>query len=267
MDAIELNSSEVLENIGVLVTRPAHQAEELCRAIEQSGGRAVRFPVLEIVAMEDSEVLNQIVERLESFDIAVFISPNAVNKAVNLVQASRPFPSSLKLAAVGRASAKAIASCGLEVDLFPATRFNSEALLAMDEMQDVAGKRIVIFRGDGGREILAETLKARGAHVEYAEVYRRVKPKSDVTHLMRHWARGEIDIITVTSNEGLRNLYDMVGQLGRQWLRKSPLVVVSDRAAELAQELGFKQKPIIAERASDEAIVTAIKQWRMAQVA
>lgn len=256
-----------LAGVGVLVTRPAQQAAHLCALLEAEGACAIRFPVLEIVSPDDTGVLNDIIDRLESFDIAIFISPNAVKRAVNCIQARRAIPAGLRLAAVGRGSARTLAQLGLEVDIVPATRFNSEALLELAAMQQVAGKRIVIFRGEGGRELLAETLRQRGAEVEYAEVYRRVKPKSDVAGLLRHWARGDVDVVTVTSNDSLRNLYDMVGQLGRQWLQQTPLVVVSERTRALAAELGFKQVPVVASEASDEAIVRAVKEWRMAQVA
>ena len=256
-----------LAGVGVLVTRPAHQADGLCALLEGEGARCVRFPVLEIVDPEDPQAAGEIVERLAEFDIAVFISPNAVNKAMNRIRAAGPLPEHLRLAAVGRGSAKELKRFGLSADIAPRQRFNSEALLELPEMQDVAGKRIVIFRGDGGRELLAETLKERGAEVEYAEVYRRAKPKADVGALMRHWARGDIDVITVTSNEGLHNLFDMVGQLGRQWLRKTPLIVVSERQAELAQELGFQARTLVAESAADEGLLQAVKDWRQSQTA
>lgn len=253
----------LLSGLGVLVTRPEDQAENLCRLIETLGGKVLRFPVLEIVDLDDISDLLQIIDKLDECDIAVFISPNAVKKAANLIQSRRQWPTSVKIAAVGKASAKALDSLGLIADIFPPTRFNSEALLEMPEMQAVNGKKIIIFRGEGGRETLAETLKMRGAIVEYAECYRRVKPKTDVSQLLRHWARGEIDIVVTTSNEGLHNLYDMVGQLGRQWLIKSPLVVLSERAEELARNLGFKNQIIVAPQASDEAIINAITNWRL----
>jgi uroporphyrinogen-III synthase len=254
-------ASSNLQKVSVLVTRPEHQADALCELIEADGGKAIRFPVLEIVEPESLSTVQQQIDRLHEFDIVIFISPNAVQRAVNLVRSQRQFPESLQLAAVGRASAKALKKMGLEADIFPTTRFNSEALLEMPQLQAMAGKRILIFRGEGGREVLAETLKQRGAEVEYAEVYRRIKPSGDVSLLMRAWARGDIDIVTVTSNEGLSNLYDMLGQLGRRWLLATPLVVISERGRELAEQLGFKQL-LMAERASDQAILSAIKQWR-----
>ncbi|MDH5300632.1 MAG: uroporphyrinogen-III synthase [Gammaproteobacteria bacterium] len=250
-----------LAGVSVLVTRPEHQAGPLCELIEAAGGRAVRFPVLEIADPQDLASVQAQIDRLDQFDIAIFISPNAVQRAVNLVRAQREFPASLQIAAVGRASAKALAKMGLETDIFPATRFDSEALLEMPQLQQVVNKRILIFRGEGGREVLAETLKQRGAQVEYAEVYRRVKPGADVSQLMRAWARGDIDLVTVTSNEGLSNLYDMVGQLGRRWLLATPLVVVSERGVQAAQQLGFS-RILLADQASDQAVLMAVERWR-----
>lgn len=257
----------LLSNIHVLVTRPEEQAENICNQLAAAGATPVRFPVLEIVDIEDSSHLIQLIDKLDEYDIAIFISPNAVKKAANLVQSRKGWPTSVKIAAVGKASAKALDTLGLIADIFPPKRFNSEALLELPEMHDVHGKKIIIFRGEGGRETLAETLKARGASVEYAECYRRRQPKADVSQLLRHWARGEINIVVTTSNEGLHNLYDMVGQLGRQWLVKSPLVVLSDRAEELARQLGFKNQIIVASQASDEAIIDAITNWRQQTLA
>ena len=255
-----------LQGINILVTRPKDQAENIATLIESEGGIPVRFPVLEIADIQDQSGLLQLIDKLDEYDIAIFISPNAVKKAANMVLSKRDWPESVKIAAVGKASAKALDSLGLIADIFPSTRFNSEALLELPELHDVEGKKIIIFRGEGGRETLAETLKTRGAAVEYAECYRRIKPKADVSQLLRHWARGEIDIVITTSNEGLHNLYDMVGQLGRQWLVKSPLVVLSERAKELASQLGFKGPVIVAEQASDEAIINAIKSWRLSAI-
>jgi uroporphyrinogen-III synthase len=253
-----------LHGLRVLVTRPAHQAEPLAQLIEAAGGEAVRFPVVEILDTADSAALHRILDRLSSFDIAVFISPNAVNKAMNLIQGRAGLPPHLQLACVGRGSAKALKHFGREADIVPDGRFDSEALLARDEFQQVGGKKIVIFRGDGGREVLGDTLKARGAEVEYAECYRRAKPHTDTTPLLRRWARGEIDLVTITSVDGLRNLFDLVGKLGQQWLIKTPVLVVSERMANVCRELGFKTEPIVAEP-SDEGIVAAARAWRRTQ--
>jgi uroporphyrinogen-III synthase len=223
----------------IVVTRPAHQSGELAEKIRAAGGVATLFPVLEISDVEDLRPLLAIVARLDEFDIAVFISPNAVNKAMNLITANRTLPSTLRCAAVGRGSVKELARFGVATAISPSQRFDSEALLELAELQEVKGRHIVIFRGDGGRELLGDTLKARGAFVEYAECYRRGMPNLDAAPLLKAWARNELDAVTVTSSEGLRNLYEMIGALGRQWLRKTPVFVPHSRIAGVARELGL----------------------------
>ncbi len=254
-------ADQPLRGLNVLVTRPAHQAEAFCRMIEEAGGTAIRFPVLEILDPEDSRFLLELIDGLDRFDLAIFISPNAVNKAMNMIHARREVPAQLKIAAIGRKSAQELERYGHPADICPRQRFDSEALLEEPEMQDMAGKRVVIFRGDGGREVLGDTLKARGAEVEYANAYRRGKPQADTSQLMYHWSRGEIDIVTVTSTESLRNLFDMVGKLGQMWLRKTPLVVGGERMVEAATELGFKVAPLLATDPSDESMLDALKSW------
>lgn len=254
-----------LSGVRVLVTRPAHQAENLARLIEAAGGSAVRFPAVEIADPPDTARLRALIARLHEFDLAIFISPNAVNKALNLIKAEREWPANVAIASVGKGSAREIRHFGLEATLVPAGRFDSEALLALRALQQVSGKRIVIFRGEGGRELLGDTLAARGARVEYAECYRRVRPDADVTSLLHTWGRGGIDVVTLTSVEGLRNLFDLLGKLGQQWLVRTPVVVVSERLAQACHELGFKQAPVVAQAASDEAIVDALLAWRATQ--
>jgi uroporphyrinogen-III synthase len=255
-------ASGELAGLHVVVTRPAGQEEKLCRLIEAAGAVAIRFPVLEIQDAEDQDQLIAQIKRLPEFDLAVFISPNAVNRAMNLINAHGGLPEGLRTATVGRGSGRELARyLGRDPDIVPKSRFNSEGLLELPQMQAMAGQRVIIFRGDGGRELLAESLRQRGAEVEYAEVYRRGRPNADTGPLMHAWARGEVDIITVTSGEGLRNLFDMVGQLGRQWLRKTPILVINERLVTLARELGVETDPVIADEASDEGIVAAIKAW------
>ncbi len=242
----------------MLVTRPAHQAQRLCELIEVRGGQAVLHPVLEITEPEDPAVLAHIIERLDDFDIAIFISVNAVHQALNVILAQRPLPLHLRLATVGLRTAGELGQFGLCADICPHERFNSEALLELAEMRAVAGKNIVIFRGEGGREFLADTLKQRGANVEYAQVYRRVKPQADCAVLLNALEQDKIDIITVTSNEGLCNLFEMVGVAGQARLRRIPLAVISERTATLARELGFHHPACVSTAACDEALLEAI---------
>ena len=254
------NTATGLSGVRVLVTRPARQAQALCNAIAARGGEILRLPVIEIGDPSDIRPALKIIDKLDSFAIAIFISANAVEMAQALITAHGAWPATLKIAAVGKRTAAALQHLGKHVDLMPQHGSDSEALLSLAGLQDVAGKNIVIFRGEGGRELLADTLTQRGAHVEYAEVYRRMKPDVDVSAIQQAGEAGEIHIITVTSNESLHNLCAMTGDRGRHWLYKTPLVVISQRSAELARETGFKIV-IIAKHASDEGLVDAIKEW------
>jgi uroporphyrinogen-III synthase len=251
-----------LRGLGVLVTRPAHQAEPLCRLIEGAGGRAIRFPVLAIAAPLDMQPALATVQGLAHYNLAIFISPNAVELGLDLIAAQGGIPPGLRLAVVGEGSGRTLrARLGRGPDLQPAQRFDSEALLALPALQQVAGWRIAIFRGDGGRELLGQTLRGRGATVDYVEVYRRERPDSDPTALAAQLAQGAVDIVTVTSSEGLRNLLELAGADNAARLRQLPLVVVSERTAALAKELGFSQPARIAALASDAGLVEAVARW------
>lgn len=244
---------------GIVITRPAHQAQLLADLIRAAGGSPILFPVLEILDTEDLKPLYALIDRLGDFDIAIFISPNAVNKALNLIAARRQLPPRLLFAAIGNSSVKALRRFGITRVIAPARKFDSEALLAMDEFKDVASRRIIIFRGDGGRELLGDTLVARGATVEYAECYRRSKPNLDTAPLMKAWARSELHAIIVTSSEGLRNLFDMVGKLGQTWLRKTPVFAPFPRIADTARDLGLSV--VIETEPGDQGIVARLAQY------
>ncbi|MGD8567258.1 MAG: uroporphyrinogen-III synthase [Gammaproteobacteria bacterium] len=248
-----------LAGVTVVVTRPAHQAEGLCRLIETNGGTALRFPVLDIAGPADQTAVAATINRLAAFDIAVFISPNAVQWGLKLID---NWPADIKVAAVGRGSARELTRQGMEPDIFPEQQFNSEALLALEDLQQVAGKRIIIFRGEGGRELLADILRGRGAQVEYLECYRRVRPTIDPALLTVPLQQGTVDILTVTSSEGLENLLAMTGEAVRSVLTQLPLIVVSDRTRERARELGFQAPIILARQASDDALLEAVIDWK-----
>ncbi len=259
MNASPKAKSKALKGVGVLVTRPAQQAAELRELIEEQGGRALLFPVLEIVATGESVALLDLVDRLDEFDIALFISANAVDKALSLILARRPLPAHLQLAVVGSSTAKQLEEFGMHADIIPTRSFSSEALLALPEMREVNGKNIVIFRGVGGRELLAQTLRERGARVEYAEVYRRAKPQADAGALLEELRQNKVRVVTATSSEAVRNLLEMAGKEGAERLRALPLVVLSARIAEDARALGFKSV-VVTRLADDEAMAEAVVQ-------
>ncbi len=267
MSEVSEQTSGPLAQTGVVVTRPAHQASHLVGLLEAAGARVFRFPAIAIVPPRDPGRLEALLARLRDFQLAVFVSVNAVDWGERYLETFGGLPAGLRLAAVGRGTTLALKEHGHAVDLVPSDRYDSDALLALPDLQSeaVSGKRVLIFRGEGGREVLADELHARGARVEYAEVYRRVRPAVDPGKLLEPLARGEVDVIIVTSGESLRNLLDMVGEAARQWLYHTPLLVVSERLASLARSMGFRVAPIVAARASDEELVEALSRWRSAR--
>lgn len=246
-----------LHGMGVLVTRPAHQADSLCRLIEACGGMAIRCPALLISEPQDWTPALAIFDRLAEIDVAIFTSANAVDRSLPLIRERGGWPPRLEIAAIGQATAQALARHGVVNCLQPQAGFNSEALLALPRLQNVVGQRVVIVRGEGGRELLVETLTARGATVIYAEVYRRERPTGDVGVLLQRWQRGEIGAVVAASSETLLNLFDMLGIAGQDDLRKTPIITVSARTRQLAATLGC-HFPRLAQAASDDAIAAAL---------
>lgn len=242
----------------ILVTRPAEQAKGLSQLIEAEGGQVLRFPTVEIGAPKEPSAVEEIIQRLDDFHWAVFVSVNAVKRGLQRVLSQREIPADLKVAVVGQATAQALAAFGMSPHLCPTSGYNSEALLAMDELQQMKGKRVVIFRGSGGRELLAKTLAERGAQIEYAEVYRRCLPPPSVAAKLRQTlAHHPVNVIITTSKAVLENLCHLVGEPLLEKLRMIPLVVISSRQAQQARELGFTQI-WVAREPSDTALVQAV---------
>jgi uroporphyrinogen-III synthase len=248
-----------LDGIGVLVTRPAHQAGPLCDRIAAAGGHPVRFPLLTIHDLSDTPAVASRLAHLANYQLAIFISPNAVQLGLTAIARHGGLPAGLRLATVGRGSARALElTLGRRPDIVPRDRYDSEGLLALPAMQAVVGQRILILRGEGGRELLADTLRSRGAEVDYLELYRRACPPASVAE--QDWL-AKTDIITITSSEALQNLVALTAEAERPQLLAKPLVVVSERTAALAQQLGFLHAPLVVPRAGDEALLQAVADW------
>jgi uroporphyrinogen-III synthase len=243
----------------VVVTRPAGQAAHFATALSEAGAVPVLYPVLEIRDLEDVSPLLDVAIRLDSFDLAVFVSPNAIEKALGLILPRRAWPGALRVAALGKSSERELARHGIHDVISPPLRFDSEALLELPELTEVRGRRVIIFRGDGGRELLGETLKARGASIEYVTCYRRAAPRLDPAPLLGLWEKGQLDAVTLTSSEGLRNFFDMVGRLGQAWLKKTPAFVPHLRIAEQAQALGLTK--VIPTGPGDEGLMAGLMQY------
>lgn len=243
----------------VVVTRPAGQAAHLATALSEAGAVPVLFPVLAIHPLADPAPLLDAATRLDGFDLAVFVSPNAIEQALAAILPRRSWPTGLRVATIGKGSERELARHGIREVIAPALRFDSEALLELPELQDMRGRRVIIFRGDGGRELLGDTLKTRGASIEYLTCYHRGKPQLDPAPLLRLWEEGKLDAVTLTSSEGLRNFQDMIGRLGQAWLRRTPCFVPHQRIAELAQQSGIAN--VIATGPGDDGLMAGLMQY------
>ncbi len=242
----------------MLVTRAAHQSAPLCELIRSHGGRPVAFPALEICGPEAPAVIRSQLARLDRFDMAIFISPNAVTHSLAMLEEKSQLDR-LKIAAVGKSTTRSLEQAGLTVATVPSGRFDSEALLEMPELQQVKGLQIIIFRGNGGRPLLGDTLRQRGAAVTYAEVYRRTCPAADPAELLSRWSTA-VQVVTTTSIDILNNLVTLLGREGMHRLRSTPLLVVSKRMQSAAQKLGCRNI-ILAQRADDPSVVKALCRW------
>ena len=246
-----------LHGARILVTRPAHQAQNLCRLIEEHQGIAVRFPTIEIEALTENSSATISLDKLSNQSLIIFTSANAVNFALAAIGGKIRQFAATPIAAIGKATAQALEAAGIDVEIVPESGFDSEALLAMPPLKEVNGKNILIVRGQGGREELAKTLSARGAKVDYLEVYKRVMPECDNSTVCRLLETNKLDVIVSTSGESLENLLIMAGLDFKKRLLVIPLVVVSGRIRLLAEKLGF-MRIVVAEDPSDAAILSAI---------
>jgi uroporphyrinogen-III synthase len=244
-----------LAGLNIVVTRPREQAVGLVQRIEQLGGTPLLFPLLEIAAVSDDRALREQTSRLRQTDLAIFISPNAVRYGMEAIRASGDMPVSLSIASVGQGSASALRELGVEHIIVPTERFDSESLLALPELQTVVGKRVMIFRGDGGRELLGDTLKARGAQVEYVTCYLRSKPDVDASALLKVLPHA----IIVTSSEALGFLREMLDEAQRRVVYGIVLFVPHNRIAEAARHLGWQQ--VIVTGSVDDGMMSGLIAW------
>lgn len=243
--------------MNILVTRPKHQAKSLCHLLEQNDFKAVNFPTLEIVGLNNQKIEQQF-NATKPYQWFIFISSNAVNFALKANDGKIDYFQRGSIAAVGKSTAKALSLAGLTVDLIPDTHFNTEGLLATAEMNQVEDKNCLIVRGQGGRESLAQQLQERGARVEYMEVYAREIPLCNNTCVSDMLVQGELDAITITSGDALKHLLLMIDKKLQPKLFLIPLIVISERIKRLAEEYEFEQIAV-TDNPSDAAIIKTVK--------
>ncbi|GJA20593.1 uroporphyrinogen-III synthase [Aeromonas caviae] len=240
-----------------LVVRPAAQANQLVQMLRQLGHAPLCCPLLETRPGCD---LPHLGDMLREADLVIAVSMHAVHFAhYFLLQTGQTWPH-IDYFAVGQASADAFAEAGIQA-LCPADP-RSEGLLALPALQGVSGRRVLILRGNDGRDLIARTLASRGALVHYCATYERHYPDLDGDVLTRHWQAAGLDSLLITSGELLQRLLALVPGPQHPWLYDRLLVVPSPRVAEMAEGAGFT-RIVIAQGASNQALVAALELRKM----
>lgn len=239
----------------IVITRPTGQAQKLSAAIQNAGGTPLLFPLISITALDDYTTFDVAMTNLKDYDWAIFISSNAVQNSLPRIQANlSALPTTLKFAAIGPSTAAELNTFGITNVLIPKNRFDSESLLSLPEMQNMAHQKVMIFRGVGGREVLADTLKARGAMVDFAESYQRINPQNNTDLLDAMWQKQALDAIVVTSSEAMRHLLQIANN--KSWLKQVKVCVNHARIAEEAAHANLNIS--VAETSGDEAMLQCL---------
>lgn len=249
----------------IAVTRPRQQAADLMQGIAGAGGNPLLTPLLEIAPVLEPSALERALGRFEHYALAIFISPNAVIYSLPDLLQQHGWPPHLIPAAIGQGTVRALAAYGVQGCIAPSERFDSESLLALPELQPerVAGKKLLILRGDGGRELLAETLRARGAAVDLVSCYRRLPPSDGLETLLSALEQGQLAALTLSSSEGLRYLHAALAAPQLAALRRLPVFVPHARIGENAKNIGIFHT--VLTRPGDKGLVAGLCAYNWPQ--
>ena len=247
--------------MSILVTRPSPAGEQLVSRLRALGRVAWSFPLIEFSPGRQLSMLGDQLHTLREGDLLFALSQHAVDFAhAQLQQQQRDWPAAPRYFAIGRTTALALHTVSGSEILYPLDREISEVLLQLPELQTIVGKRALILRGNGGRELLGETLRARGADVTFCECYQRCAKHYDGAEEAMRWHTRGINTLVVTSGEMLQQLWTLIPQWYREnWLLHCRLLVVSERLANQARELGW-QDIRIADNADNDALLRALQQ-------
>ena len=248
-----------LAGLGIVVTRPARQAAGLVRQLAALGATPIVWPAIVILPPDDPAPLARVHASLDRYDLAFFVSANAAEYGA---PPDGRWPTRLRAYAPGPGTAAALAAVGVPDARIPDTTFDSEGLLALPELVHLDGKRAILFRGQGGRELLADTLAERGAVVESVSCYRRAAPASDARGLVDAFAEGRAHALTLTSAEGVDNLMRAVGERGRALLAHVPAFAPHPRIVEHARAAGLDAR---ATGGGDAGLIAALLEWAPAR--
>lgn len=240
----------------VWLTRPQFQVEQLQSSLEGRGCEVLHLPMFDIRPLPYDQNIKSRVLGLDKYSLVFFISTNAAKLGLDcFLHHWTQLPEGQQYFAVGPTTAEVLQAEGLEVH-YPTSRMSSEALLALPELENIAGQKALICRGMGGRETLATGLLEKGAQVDYLELYERVVPDYRNDFLRACAQHHAPDAIIVSSAEALDNLTGVFGRV-RVTLTDRPLLVSSERILEKAKSLGYNRLQLMT-GASDPCIMDAL---------
>jgi uroporphyrinogen-III synthase len=228
--------------VEIIVTRPEHQAQSLCKQLVDQGFRVRALPLL-VIKSKPIQLPH------EPVDGWIFISPNAVNcLAQESPSALAKLTASTQVYAIGESTAKHLKRQGVSQVVYPRLA-NSEALLALPELESVENQRIMLVCGEGGRDLIESVLKQRGAEVQRLEVYRR-EPNADLYCQLTDEVSPSLWIISSAA---------ALAVLNQLTPRPQRLLVTSKRLAQLAEQQ-HHQVVAISDSALDQDIVTSLSR-------
>lgn len=245
-----------------LVTRPEGQAEALLTGIRALGGEPTHIPFLAIEPVADMSALHQIAEHLDRYRACFFVSANAVRCAWPVL-AEAGWPPQLAGAAVGPGTANALRRLGVSQVVVPAQRFDSEGLLAEAFFAEAQchGQAFALIRGEGGRDFMAQTLRARGARVDEAAVYRRCLHPEVLPRLAEWLAADQStqDTLLISSSESLLRVMDNAPPALAAALRRCAVLAPHPKIAGCAQRLDFAQ--VATSEGGDAGLLDALSSY------
>jgi len=233
-----------LSGLTVLITRPLNQADSLRRAIESAGAKTLSLPLIEINRLNDAQAIQELrnkVLQLDSYQSLIFVSNNAVSFGGEVINNYWPqFPIGIEVIAIGPTTAEAASEqLGCEV-IQPSSGMTSEDILRLPALSNVSDKKVGIVRGQGGRELLADTLRERGAIVDYLEAYRRTPVGYTSLDFCNRLQKAGVNVLTVSSGESLDRLTHLLAANDKM-LQQLKLLVPSERIGRQAKKAGYEQ--------------------------
>lgn len=243
-------NTQSLKNKRIVITRPSHQAKNLQTKLQAAGAEAILFPLLEITPPKDLAFIQKQLENIADYELVIFVSANAVEQTFKWIKVDSLKP--IKIATTGKKTAATLTKLGIEIDFCPDQIFNSEALLAMPKFPLFCkDHKVVIIRGEGGRDLLKKSLLKIGAKVDYINAYQRSCPQKNLDFLKLQQRQSKLDVILLTSGSSVTNFFSLAKN--EEWINDLTLLLGSPRMQKQIPS-SFRGKLLIADDPSDETL-------------